>query len=400
MDFALMKNIMQEEIFSKYFLQIEPDDEVFCPYRICPIGAHVDHQFGNVSGFAINEGIKLYYKATEKPFIELYSYNFEDRILIGVKPGFQNKNNWGDYVKAAVNVLFYQGYKLENGFYGVVVGTLPIGGLASSSAVILSYLVVLSRVNRICLNRKELIKMAHMAESQFLNLNVGKLDQSCEIYCKQNCLLYLDTLNNYMNNIIKSGKMPSFRVGIFYSGISRTLRNSMYNTRVSECKAAARALKDFAGVSQGAESGDYLREIPKEMFENYKKYLPDNLRKRAEHYFSEESRLEQGISAWKMGDIYGFGKLIFESGDSSIENYESGSPELCKLHSIAKNTPGIWGGRFSGAGFKGCYMAIVDSRHTEQVKEYVTTKYMDAFPELKKSFSIHYCDIANGMKII
>lgn len=58
---------------------------------------------------------------------------------------------------------------------------------------------------------------------------------------------------------------------------------------------------------------------------------------------------------------------------------------------------GIWGGRFSGAGFKGCYMAIVDSRYTRQIGEYVTEKYLEVFPELRGKFSVHFCDTADGM---
>ena len=31
--------------------------QLFSPYRICPLGAHVDHQHGLVTGFAFNSGI-------------------------------------------------------------------------------------------------------------------------------------------------------------------------------------------------------------------------------------------------------------------------------------------------------------------------------------------------------
>lgn len=386
-----------EEIFKKYFSGITPDDKVFCPYRVCPIGAHIDHQLGIVSGFAINEGIYLYYKATKEPVVELHSANFKGKIIFDVKQDFCISNNWGDYAKAAMNALFDQGYKLKRGFYGTVIGTLPIGGLASSSAVILAYIVVLSRVNGITLENKELIKMAYLAEQKFLGIHIGKLDQNCEIYCKKNCLLYYDTLDNHIENVKKSEKMPSFRIGIFYSGISRVLKDSAYNIRVNECKEAATVLKKYAGVLWQGTADNYLREVSKEIFKKHKTDMPNNLKKRAEHYFSETDRLEEGINTWKLGDINRFGQLIFESGDSSINYYESGSPELCKLHSIAKNAPGIWGGRFSGAGFKGCYMAIVDARYTKQIGEYVTEKYLKVFPELRGKFSVYFCDTANGM---
>ena len=31
---------------------------IFSPYRVCPLGAHVDHQHGLVTGFAIDKGVE------------------------------------------------------------------------------------------------------------------------------------------------------------------------------------------------------------------------------------------------------------------------------------------------------------------------------------------------------
>lgn len=50
----------------------------------------------------------------------------------------------------------------------------------------------------------------------------------------------------------------------------------------------------------------------------------------------------------------GYGQLVFESGKSSIYSYECGCDELKKLYEIMVDTDGIYGGHFSGAGFKGC----------------------------------------------
>ena len=33
---------------------------IFSPYRVCPLGAHVDHQHGLVTGFAIDKGVDLF----------------------------------------------------------------------------------------------------------------------------------------------------------------------------------------------------------------------------------------------------------------------------------------------------------------------------------------------------
>ena len=35
------------------------DGIAFCPYRICPIGAHSDHNLGKITGLAIDKGIHI-----------------------------------------------------------------------------------------------------------------------------------------------------------------------------------------------------------------------------------------------------------------------------------------------------------------------------------------------------
>ena len=31
----------------------------YAPYRVCPLGAHIDHQWGIVTGFALDTGVTL-----------------------------------------------------------------------------------------------------------------------------------------------------------------------------------------------------------------------------------------------------------------------------------------------------------------------------------------------------
>lgn len=93
------------------------------------------------------------------------------------------------------------------------------------------------------------------------------------------------------------------------------------------------------------------------------------------------------------------GRLIFESGYSSIYNYETGSPELKKLYEIMTHTNGIYGGRFSGAGFKGCCMALIDPAYEESIIETVTREYLKEFPHLSDKYSVHVCESADGVRL-
>jgi galactokinase/galacturonokinase len=110
-------------------------------------------------------------------------------------------------------------------------------------------------------------------------------------------------------------------------------------------------------------------------------------------------RVEAAAEAWRKGDIEEYGKISFASGNSSIYNWETGSPELKKLYEIMLETDGIYGGRFSGAGFKGCCMALIDPLFAEKIEEKVTNAYLQEFPALKGKYSFHLCESADGVTL-
>jgi galactokinase/galacturonokinase len=288
-------------------------------------------------------------------------------------------------------------FKLSYGISAVIEGTLPIGGLSSSAAVIIAFLSALSAVNNISLEPWETIMMAKAAENRYVGVNCGKLDQACEVLCKKDQLLFLDCKDDSFQLIPWDGKV--FKIAIFFSGLERSLANSAYNLRQDECKAAAYNLMAYAGLDYGKFSDAVLRDVPRDVFEGYKNRLPEPFRKRATHFFYEYERAQKGVEYWKAGDIENYGKLIFESGESSIKNYECGCPELIKLYEIMTETPGIYGGRFSGAGFKGCCMALVDTNRADDVMAAVEEKYLAAFPELRDKYVSTICESADGVDL-
>ena len=144
-----------------------------------------------------------------------------------------------------------------------------------------------------------------------------------------------------------------------------------------------------------------IRCLPtdEKIYEEYKDILPENFRKRADHFYSEINRARLGADYWRKGDLEKYGQLVFESGLSSINNYECGCPELIKLYDIMTATEGIYGGRFSGAGFKGCCMALINPDYAEAIEAKVTEEYLNSFPELKGKYSFHICESADGVEL-
>lgn len=373
-------------------------EKAFCPYRVCPLGAHIDHQLGSVSGFAIDKGIEVEYEKTNNGSIILTSSEFSKKVEFSIRTLPEVEGDWADYLRGAL-VSLQKKHELSYGIKAHIRGSLPIGGLSSSAAVIIAFLSALCRANNIKVSRAELLDTALWAEREYVGVNVGKLDQSCEIYSKKDHLLYFDIKDDFYELIPKAKNMKPFEIAIIFSGVERNLVGSKYNMRVDELKSAAYALKAFSGMEYGKFSDTYLRDVPHEVYEAYKDKLPENWQKRAEHYYTEMERVHKGAEAWKNGDIEAFGKLSFESGNSSILNYETGSAELKKLHEIMLQTEGIYGGRFSGAGFKGCCMALVNPEFKDKIEFEITKKYLKEFPNLEKGFNIHFCNTADGVEL-
>ena len=387
-----------EEIYNKTYGRA-PEAVAFCPYRISPLGAHIDHQYGKINGLAIDKGIHIAYSRKENGVVELQSLNFPKRAQFHVNSIPEEKvGDWADHMRGAAKQLVDK-YPLRYGISAVIEGTLPIGGLSSSAAVIIAFMTALAAVNRIKLEPWETILMAKAAENKDVGVNCGKLDQSCEILCRKDQLLYLDCADDSYQLIPRNPTMKPFKIAVFFSGLERSLASSAYNLRQDECKAAAYSLLAYAGLDYGKFVDTRLRQVPFEVFEQYKDRLPEAFQRRAQHFFGEIHRAEQGAEAWKNGDLVTYGRLIFESGRSSVENYECGCPELISLYNIMTKTDGIYGGRFSGAGFKGCCMALIDPEKQEEVLKTVEEKYLKEYPSLKGKYLGALCDSADGAKL-
>ena len=377
----------------------DPADVAFCPYRVCPMGAHSDHQLGKITGLAIDKGIHIAYGPKMNGVVEMSSMQFPKRAQWHVSQvEAAPVGDWADYLRGATWALSKK-YPLRVGICGVIEGTLPIGGLSSSAAVIIAFLSALCKLNNITLTPREMIDTALIAETDYVGVSVGKLDQSCEVFSKKDHLLYLDTRDDSYELIPTHPNMKPYEIAIFFSGVERTLAGSKFNMRVDECRSAAYALKAYAGMEYGKFKDTYLREVPYEVFLQHKDKLPVNFAKRAEHWFTEFRRVQAGAEAWRRGDIEEYGRLSFESGRSSIYNWETGSPELKTLYEIMLHTDGIYGGRFSGAGFKGCCMALIDPSFRESIRNHVTREYLKAFPEHTEKFSVHFCHSADGVSL-
>ncbi len=373
---------------------------IYSPYRVCPLGAHVDHQHGLVTGFAINKGVDLWFNVREDSLVKLTSLSFEGEVVFDLaKRSEVREKHWGDYARGAKYALKKR-FDLTHGIEGVIKGSLPVGGLSSSAAVLIAYVMAFAKANGITLQPFEVVQIASEAEREYIGLNNGILDQACIALGKKDGLLFLDCDTNDYRIIRRNPKMPEFVIGIFFSGLTRSLVNSDYNLRVYECKTAAWNMLAYHNQPLKTFDKTFLRDIPKETFDNTRDMMPLRFARRAEHFYSEYRRVRQGVTAWETGNLQLFGKLSFDSCESSIHNYECGSPELISIYNIIRPMQGVYGGRFSGAGFKGAVIAIVDPKYSESIEKELTEQYLNEYPEYSETFKVYWVKPDNGARFV
>lgn len=373
---------------------------IFSPYRVCPLGAHVDHQHGLVSGFAIDKGVDLWFNATKDGSVLLTSHSFPGNVNLRVDDRTRVKEgNWGDYVRGAKYALSKR-FVLKNGIQGEIAGSLPVGGLSSSAAVLIAYVMAFAKANEITLTKMEIIKIASEAEREYIGLNNGILDHACIALGEKGKLLFLDTATEQYRLIEPGDDMAEYEIAIIFSGLTRSLVNSDYNLRVSECRTAAWCMQAYKEQPIQPLDKTFLRDVPHEIYESTRDRMPARFARRAEHFYSEYKRVRKGVTAWESGNMELFGQLIKQSCESSIHNYECGSPELIKIYDCLKDLEGVYGGRFSGAGFKGAVIALVNPNNKKEVEEYITREYLAEYPEYKKTFSIYWVHSTDGAHFV
>lgn len=371
---------------------------VRAPYRICPLGAHVDHQLGTVTAMAIDRGILFAHVASGSPDVRLASLDFPGaiRFRIDAIPKRQC-GDWGDYARGAAMAIARQ-HGLRQGILGITSGDLAEVGLSSSASVGLAYLLALEAANGLDVSAQENILLDQAIENEYLGLNNGILDQAAILLARRNHLTVIDCLEFARaaesghataapNDVLSRGTsalerpatMPPFTILLAVSGLTRAIISTDYNRRVVECSEAARTLLDATGRHATQAR---LGMLSHEEYAAHRRMLSGAPAKRAEHFFTEMRRVRIGQEAWRRGDLAAFGALVTESGRSSIVNYECGCAPLIDLYEILIQTEGVRGARFSGAGFRGCCLALVDPAAVDQIVFEVRRRYASRHPEL------------------
>ena len=221
---------------------------VISPYRICPLGAHVDHQGGKVLGTAIDRYTVLLFQPHDTTQVHLISNNFDTPASFSFEEAEAHRvSDWSRYAAGAVWALNREA-PLSRGISGGVSGELLGSGVSSSASVGLAYLKALADVNGIMLDNETLIQLARSIENDYLNLQSGLLDPAVIAYSRPDALTHMDTRTHELTYIEHPSNIDNACWVIIYSGFSRELTATGFNDRVAECMEAARLMDSHANI--------------------------------------------------------------------------------------------------------------------------------------------------------
>lgn len=355
---------------------------IVSPYRINPLGAHIDHQGGSVLARTVDEYTILAFYPLNSSRVVLHCDNGKNADSAAAFDIGNNSSdeNWIRYAMASASSFagFAPGTK---GFSGLVYGSLVGAGLSSSASVILAYIGGFAHVNGIELTNAELVELARQVENDHMGLNNGIQDQMSIVFGREDALSLLHMETTTASYINDPPNINDVCWVICYSGFSRELVSSGFNDRVRECREAANLL-DSSAAHLGQVGSEYRSE-------QHIAKLPGHLGRRATHVYDESRRVSKGCSAWQAGSWKAFGQLMNQSCESSISNYECGSPAMIDLQNIALAQPAVYGSRFGGGGYGGCLNMLVKRDQADLVKDRVLELFLQRYPEkrgIAKSF--------------
>jgi len=374
---------------------------VVSPYRICPLGAHIDHQGGPVLGMAITGHTLLAFRESGDGSCRFLSENYPGEVGFDINASnFESwpeaSPPWSSYAVGA-SVLIRE--KISGCARGVDVcslGFLPGSGLSSSASVTLGYITALAAVNGVKLEDRERVFLAQRVENEWAGVACGILDPASIVGSRRDHLLSIDTEKASWKTLASADSTPGFRILVAYTGLPRNLAETGFNSRVEECGRAARDIARRAGLEGVARLGD----LPADVLEQELGGCEPVLEKRARHFHEERWRVHQGIEAWQLGDLGRLGELMSDSCRSSRENFETGSPELVELNAIMVGCEGVYGARFSGAGFGGSAIGLVAEGMAESAQAAIEKKFIREYPGLAGKFRCYLVDSDDGLRLV
>ncbi len=352
-----------ERAFQEAFgVPLESEVVASAPGRVNLVGEHTDYNDGFVLPIAIHRRVHAAAGRRAGNVVRVAARDIEDACefdLDQIAPDPEKR--WSNYIRGVVLELQRAQIPVP-GADLVVGGNLPIGaGVSSSAALELSVAKALLAISDATLSLGALSRLCRRAETDFVGVGCGIMDQYVCGMGERDMAMLLDC-RSLRFQLVPTPLAAGFIV--CDTRKARELSESAYNERRAQCEAGARAL----GVCS-------LRDATIAQVNQAKDAMEPVVWRRCRHVVTEIERTLQAATCLKGGDLRAFGQLMDRSHQSLRDDYEVSCRELDTMVSAARQAPGCYGARLTGAGFGGCAVALVDAASTEEFVRQTVAAY-------------------------
>jgi galactokinase len=227
------------------------------------------------------------------------------------------------------------------------------------------------------IDRLDMARIGQSAEHTFAGVKCGLLDQISSLFGEQDRLVMSD-FRSLNIKTVPLGTEVSFLM--CNTNAKHALVDGSYNERRESCEQAARFFDKHLGHPVRA-----LRDVTSADWKRLERLMEPHPAARSAHVIGETERVKTGAGMLENGDVAAFGRLMFESHQSSIEKFENSCEELDMVVETCRGIPEVLGARLSGGGFGGSVVILTRPEHTDVIAKNICEAYMASFG--------HTCDV-------
>lgn len=315
----------------------------------------------------------------------LHSENFSESREFDLDEAEPRRmHHWSDYVRGVALTLQQHGHRLA-GANLLISGEIPLGaGLSSSAALEVATALALAQNSGVKLDPLELTLLCQKAESEFVGMRCGIMDQFVSCFGRAQHALLLDCRSLEYELVPLP---PQVRLVVCDTQVKHELAGGAYNERRQDCETGVGILSRFLPQLRA------LRDVTLESLEQHRAELPETVYRRCLHVVAENGRVLRARESLARGDLEEFKQLMAQSHQSLKNNYEVSCKELDLLVDLAGQMEGVWGARLTGAGFGGSTINLVATPQLETFRACVSEGYRKATGLRAR---IYVCEAAEG----
>lgn len=358
------------------------------PGRVNLIGEHTDYNGGYVFPAALTMATTIIARPRTDSIVRMKATDLDGVVEGDLNTIDKYKDlKWGNYQFGIFDELRKAGYNICGAdmlFYDT---TPHGGGLSSSAAIEVSAAIAMASLGGAeNIDNIEMAKISQTAEHNYIGVNCGIMDQFASAMGKANHVIFLNCKN--LEYSLVPMKLDGYKLVISNTNKKRSLADSKYNERRSECEAGLEILKT------AMPDKTCLGDISIEEYEANKHLIKDEIiNNRVCHVISEDDRVLKSVDVLEKGDLKAFGKLMIASHESLRDLYEVSCDELDTLVDSALKLDCVLGSRMTGAGFGGCTVSLVKEDGVDEFIEKVGAEYLE---KVGYAASFYITEIGDG----